>query len=331
MTDAPVPEPGPRELPGLDSWWDGSQWRRIGEPVEHPAYGQPVPNSWATPPAQHLAYGRPVDNPGYGRPVDNPGYGVPLANPATFPRPALAHVPQFYPTPPRRSRINSTLWTVAIIGAALVVSSLAKTMSPRATEPSQRTFVNIPVVEPAGKAGALPLDSAEAFAASYQAHRDAQGSYVASAQEITRAFGAEIIWADFGTPDPTTKCISSGETPASVLAWFCGAEPYLIRLNRVGYDMPGVTYTPVFVDAVKHELAHLVIQQRCGRSKPSAGTVELEGVTNSYAVLYLGADRKALGDLSSTFPEYASSTRTDEVATWIHSGVCWFESSDILK
>jgi hypothetical protein len=203
--------------------------------------------------------------------------------------------------------------------------------TPRAQHLAYGRPVDSPVVEPAGAAGALPLERAEAFAAAYEPHRDAQGSYVASAQEITCAFGAEIIWADFGTPDPTTKCISGSETPASVLAWHCGAEPYLIRLNRVAYDMPEITYTPVFVDAVKHELAHLVIQQRSGGSKPNAGTVEREGVTNSYAVLYLGADRKALSDLSSTFPEYASSTRTDEVATWIHSGVCWFESSDILQ
>jgi hypothetical protein len=252
-----------------------------------------------------------------------------LANQAAFPRPALAYVPQVYPTPPRRSRINSALWTVAIVGTVLLVSALAKSVSPGATQPSQRTFVDIPVVEPAGAAGALPPESAEAFAATYEPHRDAQGSYVTSAQEITRAFGAEIIWADFGTPDPTTRCISSGETPASVLAWYCGAEPYLIRINRVAYDMPGVIYTPVFVDAVKHELAHLIIQQRCGRSEPRAGTVDEEGVTNSYAVLYLGADRKALTELSSTYPEYALSTRTDEVATWIHSGVCWFETRDI--
>ena len=322
MSDAPAPEPGPRELPGLDSWWDGSQWRRIGQPAEDNAYGQPVAHSKDAAPARDS---------GYGGPVDNSGHGVPSANPAAFPRPALSHVPQAYPTPPRRSRINSALGTVAIVGTALLVSALARSVSPRATESSQRTFVDIPVVEPAGAAGALPLEGAEAFAASYKPHPDAQGSYVTSAQEVTRAFGAEIIWADFGAPNPNSKCISGGETPASVLAWYCSAEPYLIRLNRGAYDMPGITYTPVVVDAVKHELAHLVIRQRCGRSKPSAGTVELEGVTNSYAVLYLGADRKALSDLSSTFPEYASSTRTDEVATWIHSGVCWFESSDILK
>lgn len=321
MTDSQVPDPGPRELPGLDSWWDGAQWRRIGEVQENPAYGQPVPHPRDTPPVQHLSYGRPVGEVGYGA----------QAGPAGFPPPALTYVPAVYSRLPRRSRVNSVLWTVAIIGAVFLASSLAKTMAQGPMTPSPKAFVDIPVVEPAGSTGALPLESAEEFAAAYESHKDARGSYIASAQEVTRAFGAEIVWAEFGAPDPTTKCVSSDNSPQAVLAWYCGAEPYLIRINRIAYDMPGVIYTPVFVDAVKHELAHLIIQQRCGESKPNAGTVELEGVTNSYAVLYLGADRKALGDLSSTFPEYALSTRTDEVATWIHEGVCWFESSEMTR
>jgi hypothetical protein len=83
--------------------------------------------------------------------------------------------------------------------------------------------------------------------------------------------------------------------------------------------------------AVTHELAQLVVRPRCGRSKPNAGTVELDGVTNSYAEVYLRADSKAPSSLPPSLSEHASSTRTDEVATWIHSGVCWFESSDVLQ
>ena len=322
MTDSPVPDPRPRELPGLDTWWDGAQWRRIGEPVENPPYGHPEPGARDAAQSQHLEYGRPGDN---------QGYGVRQANSVSYPQPGIAYVPQVYRRPPRRSRVNSSLWAIAVIGAAVLISTVAKSTAHGLFAPSDRTFVDIPVVEPAGSAGAMPLESAEEFAAAYEPHRGAEGSYVASAQEITRAFGAEIVWAEYGAPDPTTRCKTSAATPESVLAWHCGAEPYLIRLNRIAYDMPGVIYTPVFVDAVKHELAHLVIDERCGASKPNAGTVELEGVTNSYAVLYLGADRKALAELSSTFPEYALSSRTDEVATWIHEGVCWFESSDIVR
>jgi len=284
----------------------------------NPPYGQPVPTPRDSPPAQHLSYGHPVDN---------PGYGAPLTNPADFSRPTPAYLPSVYPRAPRRSRMNSFLLTLAIIGAALLVSSLAKTMTHGSAAASHKTFVDMPVVEPAGAAGALPLEKAEEFASAYEPHQDAQGSYVGSAQDLARAFGAEVIWAEFGKADPTTKCISSGENPEAVLAWYCGAEPYLIRVNRIAYDMPNVIYTPVFVDTVKHELAHLIIHERCGRSEPNEGTVEEEGVTNSYAVLYLGADREALNDLSSTFAAYQSSTRTDEAATWIHSGVCWYESS----
>ena len=321
MTEAPVPDPGPRELPGLDVWWDGTQWQRIGAPAAPPPPAHPLATPRDAPPPQNPVYRHPAAAP----------WDVPYG---TRPRILLGAHRQptslaLHRSPPRRSRINNSLWAVTIVGVVFLASTFAHSMGWGTTAATPHTFVNIPVVAPAGAAGALPLESAEEFAAAYDTHRDADGSYVGSAQEITRAFGAEIKWAEYGAPIPRPECRIDDHNPASVLAWYCGAEPYLIRVNRVAYDMPDVIYMPVFVDAVKHELAHLIIQQRCGRSKPAAGTVEEEGVTNSYAVLYLGADRKALTELSSTFPEYALSTRTDEVAMWIHSGVCWFESSSL--
>ena len=322
MTDAPVPDPGPRELPGLDAWWDGTQWRHIGAPIEDPSPHHRGATPWDETPAQNRAYAVPTHR---------PAYGIPLASPDVYPPPVLAYAPWPPPGTPRRSRANGSLWAVAIAGAVFLVSSLVNTMAHGSLASSNKPFVEIPVVAPAGAVGALPLDRAEEFAATFEVRRDAEGSYVGSAQEITRAFGAEIVWAEFGAPDPTTKCATDDASPESVLAWYCGAEPYLIRLNRIASNMPGVLYTPVFVDAVKHELAHLAIRERCGESQPSEGTVELEGVTNSYAVLYLGADGDALGDLSSTFPEYALSSRTDEVAMWIHAGVCWYESSSVVQ
>jgi hypothetical protein len=263
--------------------------------------------------------------------VGDPDHGFPSANPAMFAPPALAYVPRILAAPPRRSRINSALWTVAIVGAALVVSSLERTMSPSGTEPSQRTFVDIPVVEPAGAAGALPLDEAEDFAATYEMHLDARGSYVASGQEIAHAFGAELVWSDFDTPDPTTRCTRNTEKLVKPVAWYCVREPYLVRLNRTSSTMPALLYSPEFVDTVKHELAHLIIHQRCGLSKPAEESAEVEGVTDSYAVLFLGANGDVLGAPRVDSPEYAMTAQTDEVATWIHSGVCWFESSDMLK
>jgi len=63
MTDAPSPDPRPLELPGLDSWWDGTQWRRTGEPASRPTYG------------------RDVEDPGHGRRVASPWDSAPVQSP----------------------------------------------------------------------------------------------------------------------------------------------------------------------------------------------------------------------------------------------------------
>ncbi len=169
----------------------------------------------------------------------------------------------------------------------------------------------------------MPLDAAEEFTATYKAHRDSNDSYVESGQEIARSFGAVLVWADWDKPDSTSACRRDPNDNIETVAWFCGAEPDLIRLNRTSTAMPGILYEREFMDIVRHELAHLVIRQRCGVTTPGEQTVELEGVTNSYAVLYLGADRKALGRDTSEFPEYEMTTTTDEVATRIRASVCW--------
>lgn len=278
MSDATSPDPGPLELPSLDTWWDGTTWRLIGDPVEAPALS---------------------------------------------PRPAIAYAPVSPVVPPRRSRVDKSLRLIIGVSAVFLGWSLLSGSTPFSSKASHRDFVNIPIVKPAGASGAMPIDRAEAFAATYEAHTDANGSYVASGQDVTRAFGAELIWSDWDRPDPTGPCRHDPQEDTAALAWYCGAEPYLIHLNRTASTMPSVLYDPEFMDTVRHELAHLVIHRRCGESTPAEGTVELEGVTNSYAVMYLGADRKALGNATSDYPAYAMTAETDDAARWIHVGVCW--------
>ncbi|NTV39728.1 MAG: hypothetical protein HGA51_07205 [Demequinaceae bacterium] len=225
--------------------------------------------------------------------------------------------------PGKTSRLDWLLRFIIVAGAAFAVISVTQNDG---DPPRDRVFIDLPVVEPAGAVGALPLDTAEEFVAAYEPQRDGRGSYVESGQEITRAFGAELVWADLNVPDPTTRCREGADSPDEVLAWYCSAEPYLIRLNRGSPAMPSALYDKSFVDSVRHELAHLVIHARCGDSQPAARTVELEGVTSSYAVLFLGADREELGSLGSEYPAYSMTTRTDDVARWIRADVCWYET-----
>jgi hypothetical protein len=110
--------------------------------------------------------------------------------------------------------------------------------------------------------------------------------------------------------------------PSVVLAWYCGGEPYLIRLNTSGVAMPEMLYELEFIDHVKHELAHLIIDRRWCSPLPIPDSAETEGITNSYAVLFLGADRDVLIDRTSAFPGYTMTPDTDAAATMIHSDTC---------
>jgi len=222
----------------------------------------------------------------------------------------------------RRSRID--FYLRLIVGAGLVFLGLlfANGYLQFRTSRSFSEFVEIPVVEPAGAAGAMPLESAEEFVSTYKAHRDGKGSFVESGQDVARAFGAELVWSDWDNPEPTSHCRHDPHDSTAALAWFCAAEPFLIHLNRTAVTMPQALYHPDFMNTVRHELAHLDIEQRCGAWTPASGTVGIEAVTSSYAVLYLGADHKALGAATSGYPEYEMTTETDTIATWIHAGVC---------
>lgn len=304
MTVGQMPSDDDIVAPRRDAQWN-LDWMKSDSPPHGAPYGHP--HGDAQPPAQAAP----------------PTFS---GQPAADYYPQFAHMPPLPLAPSRWGRVDTYLRLVVILGGIILVGSFANDAFSRSVVQSQRDFIEIPKVEPAGAAGALPLDRAEEFATSYDPHRDAKGSYVASGQELTRAFGAELVWADLGVADPTTRCQEGSDNPDEVLAWYCSAEPYLIRLNRGSPAMPVALYDEGFIDSVKHELAHLAIHARCGDSQPAAGSVEVEGVTSSYAVLYLGADREGLGSLGSAYPAYAMTTRTDDVATWIHSGVCWYES-----
>ncbi len=100
------------------------------------------------------------------------------------------HVPSAggLPIPPRRTPLNAALWAIAIGGAVYVVGSLTHTLGLSATSVSHKPFVDIPVVQPAGALGALPLDRAEGYAAGFEPRKDAHGTYLESSQDLARVF-----------------------------------------------------------------------------------------------------------------------------------------------
>lgn len=130
-----------------------------------------------------------------------------------------------YAVPTRRSRLDRNLGLLVGADMPFLGWSLVSGTAPTWLTRSHTEFVEIPVVVPAGAAGAMSLDEAEAFAATYKEHRDSKGSHVESGQDVTRAFGAELVWADSDTPDPASGCSRDLEDDTPALAFLCGLLP----------------------------------------------------------------------------------------------------------
>lgn len=81
-----------------------------------------------------------------------------------------------------------------------------------------------------------------------------------------------------------------------------------------------------FGAVIRHEISHIAAYERCGTSTPSVtygvnGERDWEGAANSYAYLFLGADKNAIY-ADSDFPQYNFNATTDGMAKNIHANVC---------
>ena len=150
---------------------------------------------------------------------------------------------------------------------------------------------------------------AEEFAASYVAQPDGDGNYAPAAEEIAAAFDLELYYDH-------DAMFSACEYPDNyeLLGGFCPSSPEYIYINDQYSDYPNVLYNEGFVHTVRHEIAHHQIVAICGTVAPPIAGESWEGVTNSYAVNYLGANPEWLFAEN----EYAMSGETEEAAQLIH-------------
>ena len=150
---------------------------------------------------------------------------------------------------------------------------------------------------------------AEEFAQSYVAEPDGDGNFAPAAEEIAAAFDLELYYDH-------DAMFSACEYPDNyeLLGGFCPSSPEYIYINDQYSDYPNVLHNEGFVHTVRHEIAHHQIMAICGTLAPAAAGDNWEGVTNSYAVSYLGADP----DWLFAENEYAMSAETDEAARLIH-------------
>jgi len=160
----------------------------------------------------------------------------------------------------------------------------------------------------------------EALARNFAATPDAEGSYIPSATALVQSFGLSVNW---NFAQLAKSCPSTTPPDQYVVVAFCTASPRMIYGNRQTAAAGEVFYSPVVVSVMKHELSHYRITQICGTPEPARAGKNVEAVTNSYAVLFLGASYDELQPFEgSPHPEYRMTPQSDAIAKKLHAGVC---------
>lgn len=119
----------------------------------------------------------------------------------------------------------------------------------------------------------------------------------------------------------------SGENPNGfVAAYYCQmpdrTQRDVVHILTTHPDWTQTARSPWLVDMVKHELSHRSIMISCGTTQPTIAADRTEAVTNSYSVLFFGADRNRIADQQQGVAEYAMDAHSDQLATAIHDGNC---------
>lgn len=155
-----------------------------------------------------------------------------------------------------------------------------------------KTYDGTPAHDPETTDDTATVDDPYAFVTNYQFELDDQSTYVKAGEEITAAFGMEIIYGVAELEDYCPNVLDYGD----VTGLYCPATPDLIWIpSDVEHDhYPEYFSHPRYVDTIKHEVAHDLIMETCGTTSPPIAGERYEGLTNSYAVLHLGADFELL-------------------------------------
>lgn len=163
----------------------------------------------------------------------------------------------------------------------------------------------------------LPAEEREAFAREFVPTPDATGSYLSAAADLAAAFGVPTYLYKTSSYYECNRILSPRdiETFESAAAWYClMGEIWIVEEN-----LQGTSVAPV--DTMRHELAHGQIFAACGTLDPPVSPSQ-EGVTNSYAVLFLGADPAKVSTGEARGYDYTMTPETDAAAQKIHDGIC---------
>ncbi len=175
---------------------------------------------------------------------------------------------------------------------------------------------------PAGVDHPTRVTDPEEAARNFVPRPDWRGTYHSAAAELAGFFGVEV---DYRFDNILEHCTGGDLDRRFVIAAVCSHTPDRIYVNEDHGNYPDSARQPYWFDAVRHELAHLQILDRCGTTRPAviaATPTHHEAVTNSYAVLYLGMDRELARQANDGFTHYYTSPESDAAAREIRQGRC---------
>ena len=119
---------------------------------------------------------------------------------------------------------------------------------------------------------------------------------------------------------------TSGLPQEFTVAYYCQssdrAQRNVVHILTTHPSWTQTARSPWLVDVVKHELSHRSIMISCGTIQPTIAGDRTEAVTNSYSVLYFGADRGRIAEQQQGLAEYAMDEQSDQIASSIHDGNC---------
>ena len=142
------------------------------------------------------------------------------------------------------------------------------------------------------------------------------------ATNVAGTMGVQIEQTmEYGCGDQT-----SGLPQEFTVAYYCQssdrAQRNVVHTLTTHPSWTQTARSPWLVDVVKHELSHRSIMISCGTIQPAIAGDRTEAVTNSYSVLYLGADRGRIAEQQQGLAEYAMDEQSDQIASSIHDGNC---------
>lgn len=182
-----------------------------------------------------------------------------------------------------------------------------------------KTYEGKPAHDPTDTDDTATVDDPFAFATNYPEELDENGTYITAGEEIAAAFGISVIHgvAELGNYCP--NAIDYGD----VLGLYCSATPDIVWIPSDVEDgyYPEQYAELRYIDTIKHEIAHDLIMETCNTTSPPIAGARYEGLTNSYAVLHLGASKERLQP-SDPANVYYMSDETHEWARQVFNGNC---------